>query len=103
MIVSLADAKAYLDVIQDDDDAKLQQLLAASIDEAMQFLDRREDDLVSEGEGWDSSSETGVPDSVRLGILILLQANYQALPADAAQLRTIAQIKLMPYRKGLGV
>lgn len=104
--IELADAKAFLDVIHDADDAKLQQLLDAAEDEALQFMDRADfaelcaaDDASSE-----ASSETPLmPDSVRLGVYLLLQAAYQATPDDAEQLRHVAETKLMPYRCRLGV
>lgn len=89
-------AKQYLGVIYTGDDEGLQLLLDAAEDEALQFLDIG-DDL---GELQDD--ENKLPASVTLGILILLQASYQASPVDAEQLRKIAETKLFPYRKNLG-
>lgn len=89
-------AKQYLGVIYTGDDESLQLLLDAAEDEALQFLDIG-DDL---GELQDD--ENKLPASVTLGILILLQASYQASPVDAEQLRKIAETKLFPYRKNLG-
>lgn len=96
MCVTLEQAKSFLDVIHSEDDDKLQILLDAAIDEAMQFLDRIDfiDCGLAEGE---------CPKSVKAGILLLLQANYQASPQDAMQLRKVAEIKLMPYRIKLGI
>lgn len=101
-VINLVVAKNYLDVIHDADDSKLQLLLDSAEDEALQFLDR--DNLTD----WDSccsepSSETAMPASVQLGILILLQGAYQASPQDQEQLRKVAETKLMPYRCRLGV
>lgn len=110
--ITLNDVKNYLDVIHNADDDKLQMLLDAAEDEALQFLDR--DNLtdwgpccaeaVSESE---SVSEASMPASVRLAILILVQASYQAGPGqmrhEAEQLRDIAEKKLYPYRCRLGV
>ncbi|BAP23800.1 hypothetical protein NCGM1900_4722 [Pseudomonas aeruginosa] len=38
-----------------------------------------------------------------VGVLLLLQANYQAAPDEVDTLRKAAEVKLMPYRCGLGV
>lgn len=95
-ITPVAVAKQYLGVIYTGDDQSLQLLLDAAEDEALQFLDIG-DDL---GELQDD--ENKLPASVTLGILILLQASYQASPVDAEQLRKIAETKLFPYRKNLG-
>ena len=96
MLITLEHAKSFLDVIHSEDDAVLQTLLDGAIDEAMQFLDREDfsDCGLPEGE---------YPDSVVVGILILLQANYQASPKDIVELRHVAETKLMPYRKRLGI
>jgi hypothetical protein len=100
--ITLAEAKDYLDVIHDADDSKLQMLLDAAHDEALQFMNREDFGDVCECSS-SSSSEPVMPASVRLGVLILLQASYQASPDDAEQLRHVAEVKLMPYRCGLGV
>jgi len=59
------------------------------------------DDLIE----WDSnvSSTDPVPASIKIGVLLLLQANYQATPDDAEKLRKAAEVKLMPYRLDMGV
>ncbi len=102
MTITLDEAKDYLDVIHDADDSKLQMLLDAAHDEALQFMNREDFGDVCECSS-SSSSEPVMPASVRLGVLILLQAAYQATPDDAEQLRHVAEVKLMPYRCGLGV
>ena len=63
------------------------------------FMNR--DDLYE----WDSNvtSNDPIPGSVKIGVLLLLQANYQATPDEADKLRRSAEIKLMPYRIELGV
>lgn len=105
--LTLTEVKAYLDVIHTADDAKLQLLLDAAEDEALQFMDR--DDLTSWGEccsesiSSETASELEMPASVRLGILILVQASYQATPDEQEQLRRVAETKLFPYRCRLGV
>lgn len=97
--ITLSEAKAFLDVIHNSDDAKLQLLLDAAEDEARAFMNR--DDLIE----WDSnvSSTDPIPGSIKIGVLLLLQANYQASPDDADKLRKAAEIKLMPYRLEMGV
>ncbi|KAF0804927.1 hypothetical protein A6D6_02691 [Alcanivorax xiamenensis] len=105
-VIDLADAKAFLDVIHDADDVKLQQLLDAAEDEALQFMDRDSFGEVypcEEASSEPASEPLVLPDSVRMGIYILLQANYQASPTDAEQLRKVAETKLMPYRCRLGI
>lgn len=97
--ITLSEAKGFLDVIHSADDAKLQLLLDAAEDEARAFMNR--DDLIE----WDSnvSSTDPIPGSIKMGVLLLLQANYQASPDDVEKLRKAAEIKLMPYRLDLGV
>ena len=104
VMITLDEAKQYLDVIHSADDAKLTMLLAAAADEALQFLDIESfDDLCACDSYSSSSSEGELPASLRLGILVLLQAAYQASPEDAEQLRKVAETHLMTFRRGLGV
>lgn len=104
IMITLDEAKQYLDVIHDADDDKLQMLLDGAEDEALQFLNLESlDDLCACDSSGSPSSEPSVSGSVRLGVLILLQASYQSSPADAEQLRKVAETKLMPYRCGLGI
>ena len=91
-VISLTDAKAFLDVIHSSDDVKLGNLLEAAEDEAAKFLN-----VASLGE-W-----TELPFSIFIGVLLLLQANYQATPDDIPKLRMAAETKLMPYRVEMGV
>lgn len=98
-VITLSEAKSYLDVIHSSDDSKLQLLLDAAEDEARVFMNR--DDLVE----WDSniSSTDDIPPSIKIGVLLLLQANYQATPEEAMKLREVAEMKLNPYRIEMGV
>ena len=91
-VISLVDAKAFLDVIHNSDDAKLGNLLEAAEDEAAKFLN------VASLDEW-----TELPFSIFIGTLLLLQANYQASPDDMPKLRAAAEGKLMPYRVEMGV
>lgn len=104
--ITLDELKNYLDVIHDADDEKLQMLLTAAEDEAMQFMDRK--NLTDwrpccDEESSEPVSEMPMPASVKLGILILVQASYQAPPTEQEQLRRVAETKLFPYRRKLGV
>jgi hypothetical protein len=98
-VITLSEAKSFLDVIHNSDNSKLQLLLDAAEDEARAFMNR--EDLYE----WDSNinSTDPVPASIKIGVLLLLQANYQATPDDADKLRRAAEIKLMPYRLEMGV
>jgi len=99
-VISLSTAKSFLDVIHNSDDAKLQTLLDGAEDEAAQYINQPLIDLSPE----EASSENpdDLPGSVVLGIMLLLQAVYQATPDDADKLRRAAEIKLAPYRSGWG-
>ena len=98
-VITLSEAKSFLDVIHNSDDAKLQLLLDAAEDEARMFMNR--DDLIE----WNSNISTTdpVPGSIKIGVLLLLQANYEASPDDAEKLRRATEVKLMPYRLLMGV
>ncbi|ARP86293.1 head-tail connector protein [Bordetella genomosp. 9] len=101
-VIDLQSAKQFLDVIHNADDAKLQMLLDGAEREALDFMNRKEfgmDECSSET----SAELDAMPDSVRLGVLLLLQAAYQATPDDAKKLRIAAEVKLMPYRCFMGV
>lgn len=91
-VISLTDAKSYLDVIHNSDDGKLENLLEAAEDEAAKFLN------VESLTEW-----TELPWAIYIGVLLLLQANYQASPDDMPKLRSAAESKLMPYRVEMGV
>lgn len=106
-VISLDKAKAVLDVIHTADDAKLQTLLDGAEDEAVQFMNRS---LLQPYPA--TAMVDGVPvvvpplevppASMVLGVLLLLQAAYQATPDDAEKLRRAAEVKLQPFRIGLG-
>lgn len=95
-MVTLQQAKDFLNVFHDADDAKLAVLLAGAKDEAWQVMNRDESDSI---DYWPD----GAPASVTLGVLLLVQAMYQASPDDADTLRKAAEIKLWPYRICIGV
>ena len=91
-VISLADAKAYLDVIHNSDDSKLTNLLEAAEDEAAGFLN-----VAS------LTEYTELPWAIYIGVLLLLQSNYEASPDEILKLRTAAESKMMPYRVEMGV
>lgn len=90
-VISLADAKSFLDVIHSADDVKLQQLLDGAEAEAGDFMNKQLTEF------------TTLPFSVVVGVLFILQANYQANPDDVPKLRAAAETKLMPHRIDMGV
>ena len=95
-IITLDVAKQYLNVIHDFDDDNLQLLLDGAESEAEQFIDQPLIATVPEG-------ESELPSSLKVGVLMLMQASYQASPDDADKLRKGAEIKLTPFRTGWGV
>lgn len=100
-IISIDIAKTYLDVIHSADDEKLQMLLDGAEDEATQFMNR--DNLTE----WDSdmviASDYSMPPGVMVGIVLLLQASYQAGVDEIDKLRKAAETKLTPFRLHMGV
>lgn len=88
--MDLATVKSYLDVIHDADDDKIELLLEAAEDEALRFCNL-------------NSFPSEIPASMEMGILLLVQANYQAQPSEIEILRKAAEYKLMPYRAEMGV
>ena len=100
-VISIDIAKKYLDVIHAADDEKLQMLLDGAEDEAVQFMNRA--DLTE----WDSdliiASEYSMPPGVMVGVVLLLQASYQAGVDEIEKLRKAAETKLTPFRLSMGV
>lgn len=88
-MITLQQAKDFLDVFHNADDDKLTLLLAGAVGEAEQIINRPLAEVESAG--------------ARLGVLLLLQAMYQASPDDADKLRAAAEVKLWPYRVCIGV
>lgn len=102
--IALSIAKEFLDVFHSSDDAKLQMLLDAAEDEALQYMNR--DDLNGPWEAFaplvGATGESTLPPSVVLGVMLFLQAAYQASPEDMTKLRAAGEIKLHPQRILLG-
>lgn len=109
--VKIEQIKAYLDIIHNSDDTKLQLLIDGAEDEALQYLDRpglprRNESVVDE---CDSNQPDPVSDSddlapvIRMGIYLIVQAMYEG--KDAAEIeacRKAAEVKWHPYRNQLG-
>jgi len=91
-VISLDDAKSFLDVIHSYDDMKLQNLLEAAEDEAARFLN------VTSLDEW-----TELPYSIYIAVLLLTQSNYEAPADEIMKYRSAAESKLMPYRVDMGV
>ena len=110
-MIQLAEAKAFLDVIHNADDEKLAVLLKGAEGEALQIMNRTKFGVlcphwIETPDGWElvePTEEEVMPDSVKVAVLLLLQASYQATPEDAERLRLAAETKLAPYRCSLGV
>lgn len=106
-LIALAEAKGFLDVIHSADDTKLQLLLDGAEQEALDFMNRKTfsgacPTAESTEEGPPSDPDV-MPASVKVAILLLLQAVYQADPDAADTLRRAAEVKLFPYRCSMGV
>lgn len=92
-VIALESAKAFLDVIHDADDIKLQMLLDGAIDGAERFIGRQLVEVAA------AESNQLLPANIVVGVMLFLQADYQASPDDAVKLRAAAEVKLRPYRK----
>lgn len=121
--ILLEEAKQFLQIVHDADDATLQQQLDAAEDEALRFMDREylpvlpleqlietqtESDPVSESETPSEVSEEIVP-SVRQAVYLLLKVNYEGTDngvrgaLDLKNYRDRAETLLFPFRRHLGV
>lgn len=108
-VINVQDVKRALRVIHSADDVLLQQLLDAAEDEAVRFCNRTQlptlprDNPETPSSEEIPSSEDPVAPSVFTAVVCLVKADYEGSPAEAEQLRKAAEVKLMPYRIGLGV
>lgn len=87
MTVSLTDLKQFCRIDHNEDDSLLTALLAAAIDEAVQFCDR---------------SELPTNASADLAVMMLGRAAYEADAEDAPRWREAALQKLWPFRLQVG-
>lgn len=117
-IVTLDDAKSWLRVIHAADDALIQLTLDGAEAEACRFCNRlqlptlpldypgeydTDGAFIPSTEDVPSSEDPIAPD-VKIAVLMLTQAGYEATkPEDRIKMRSAAETILMPYRVGLGV
>ncbi|HBP1855290.1 TPA: phage gp6-like head-tail connector protein [Pseudomonas aeruginosa] len=108
-VINLQDVKQALRVIHSADDALIQQLIDSAEDEAVRFCGRTQlptlplDNPCSPSSEDVPSSEDPVVPSVFTAVVALVKADYEATVDEAKKLRELAEVKLMPYRIGLGV
>ena len=102
-VILLQTAKDFLDVFHSASDDNIQMLLDGAEDEALQFMDRTSFTELCVTDSDSVSELPDIPDSVKVGVLLLLQANFQASPEDIPRLRAAAEVKLTPYRCRMGV
>lgn len=117
-VVTLEEAKAHLRVVHNADDDTIQIAIDGAEAEALRFLGRTQlptlpldyppeyesDDAESPLSEDVPSSDDPIVDDVRIAIYLLVQATYSAAGADEMlKLRAVAELKLHPYRVGLGV
>jgi len=112
-VVTVAEAKLALTVIHASDDARLQQLIDDAESECLEFIDR--DVLPRTGADCPDDCDTALipdpvsdaddlPRSLRRGILLIVQASYEARDADEmSKLRKAAEVCWFPFRCRLGV
>lgn len=111
-VVTIEQAKKYLRTTHNADDELIQSLIDEAEDECLQYLDRPSlprigaecpdecdtayvDDPVSDG--------SDLPKSLRRGVLMIVQASYEAKDADEMmKMRKAAETCWAPYRCGLG-
>jgi len=107
--VDLASVKRFLRVDHTADDALLQELLDSAESQALSFLNADSFDHVTSifatyfESSSGSSSEPSPPPDVLTAIKHLVRADYEAASAsEAADIRTLAERMLFPYRMELG-
>jgi hypothetical protein len=112
-VVTVAQVKTFLRVINTSDDALLLDHIAASEAEALMYMDRRDLPRVGEDEPPDEcdtaividiiSEGTSLAPDVRQAIYYLVQSKYEARDADdVMKLRGAAFALLAPHRHRMG-
>lgn len=111
-VVTVAEAKLYLRVVHNADDALILQLLEEAEDECKQYLDRGElpkNNASCPDECDTAAVEDAVSDSadlapgLRRGILFIVQASYEGKDAEEiAKLRKAAETCWAPFRCNWG-
>lgn len=93
MIVSTLDAQNHLGVSPDRDAIKINSLLRSAHDYALQYMNRKSF----------TEFKDNVPQDVKVAVLVLVQAAYKAEGKDIEELYRVAEFKLSPFRRGMGV
>ena len=93
MIVSTLEAQQHLGVPPDRDAIKINSLLRAAHDYALQYMNRKTF----------ADFKSAVPQDIKTAVLVLVQAAYKAQGKDIEELYRVAEFKLSPYRRGMGV
>ncbi|WP_399696598.1 head-tail connector protein [Xenophilus sp.] len=114
-VIQLAAVKALLRHTHDSDDVMLQSLIDAAESELCRFLNRRQLPTLPQdypplfdANGDPLPEVVATPANVApevlpcVAMLVKAQAD-DVTPADAAALRRAAEVKMYPYRVGLGV
>jgi hypothetical protein len=104
-IVTLTQAKAFLDIYHAADDDKITALLNGALDEAAQYMGY---DKIQEFEDFLNSSDNiggfdVPPESVATAVKLLLQAKYQTPADEIVIFRNCCESLLYPFRINLGV
>lgn len=113
--IDVADVKKYLRVTHSLDDGLLQLLLDSAEEEAKRYCNREQlptlpldyppayDSSSSELPEDVPSSEDPIAPDVFSAVCMMVKADYEGVDADeSAKLRAGFEIKLQPYRTGLG-
>jgi hypothetical protein len=108
-VVNINAVKAHLRVTHTSDDNLIQNLIDGAEDEAKRYLDRdelprRDDPMPEEGQSDSSldpaSDSDDLAPSIRIGIFLLVQAEYEAPDAaEAEAMRSVAFGKMRSYRR----
>lgn len=102
-ITTVSEARIFLSIIHNDDDARLQMLLNSAEKEALEYMDRTQfGELCPCDSNYEEESENMQPD-VKMAVLLLAQALFEGNPSDQMELRKLAEKKLDPHRCNLGV
>lgn len=111
-VVTLEEVKAQVKVLHSSDDEQLQQLIDDVEDECLQYIDRESlprlgvecpDECDTAAVDNPVSDADDLPRSLRRGIVLLVQAYYEAKDAtEIMKVRAAAETLWHPYRCNLG-
>jgi len=102
-VIALTEAKEFLRVIHNADDALVQRLLDAAEARASKFLGR-ESLITACAPTSSSSSSEALSPAVTMAVLLFVQSRYEASkPDEQLGLDRMAEDMLSPFRCGVGV